>query len=74
MSGKVEVIPVPTADGGYYVWRAAGEEGIAGTRDRAMAYGLAYLHAVEAREQRHGESFWDRVAQAHRWIRPRRAR
>jgi hypothetical protein len=74
MSDVVVIHPVPTADGGYYVWEAAGERGLASTRDAALHDGHAYLMEVQAAERRVGAAFWDRVAQAHRWVRPRRAR
>jgi hypothetical protein len=42
----VGLIPVPTADGGYYVWQAAGERGSGATYDQAFQDGCRYLASL----------------------------
>jgi hypothetical protein len=50
-SDEVAIIPVPTADGGYYVWRARGGEGSASTRAQALRDGRAHLVALGDQDQ-----------------------
>lgn len=61
----VVVHPVPTADGGYYVWVAGDERGQAPTRDEAFAAGLRAFEARRALERSQSVTFWDRIRQAH---------
>jgi hypothetical protein len=53
-SDEVAIIPVPTADGGYYVWRARGGEGSASTRAQALRDGRAHLVALGDQNQTDG--------------------